>query len=498
MTSVLSTINPLFEKNQTLTRSIYTTFNRSRRDGTTQDSANALTNTSETETLYFDGSNNLVLDTGNGNGVVSISPEGSITTQGNLNVSGVINGSVQSALYATSAGHANSADSATTAGSADTASSLTTAGETALQTKFDDRYLSQDTTDLNIETLNIQDTANDDVFSLEKVESGTSEKKTSFLELKQNSARLIWGNKEGFNVVANIGLGYKCSIRFNTARNGNISNPNYPRGELNNLVMSTITENQLQKLDKDKVCPTYQYCKNTYPTYQYCENTYAKPSDLTSLIVQDTGTSTTNIMSQKAVTDAINNAGSDVTIVQETGNSTTSVMSQNAVTQAINSYTPDLSDFCKTINLTDNSYSDVSINVSGGILISFLSTRPIAILSSVDRIQSILLGYIKVAITLPASSSSITFCSTYDLYLGLGTADIVLYPENFALTKGFFVKSTSSNNQDTIIVYFPVNFINTSEYNNFYLGIKAKDFQNKQLTLANISVLAASVQRIKY
>ena len=182
MTSVLSTINPLFEKNQTLTRSIYTTFNRSRRDGTTQDSANALTNTSETETLYFDGSNNLVLDTGNGSGVVSISPEGSITTQGNLNVSGVINGSVQSALYATSAGHASSADGATTAESADTAGGLTSAGEAALQTKFDSRYLPQDATDLNIETLNIQNTANDDVFSLGKVESTVSGETTSFLE----------------------------------------------------------------------------------------------------------------------------------------------------------------------------------------------------------------------------------------------------------------------------------------------------------------------------
>ena len=52
-------------------------------------------------------------------------------------------------------------------------------------------------------------------------------------------------------------------------------------------------------------------------------------------VVQSTGQSTTDVMSQKAVTDAIV-AGGSIEVTQETGTSTTAVMSQNAVTNAVN------------------------------------------------------------------------------------------------------------------------------------------------------------------
>ena len=52
-------------------------------------------------------------------------------------------------------------------------------------------------------------------------------------------------------------------------------------------------------------------------------------------MLQETGQSSTAVMSQKAVTDALANAGSGVDVVQTTGTSTTSVMSQDAVTKAI-------------------------------------------------------------------------------------------------------------------------------------------------------------------
>lgn len=52
-------------------------------------------------------------------------------------------------------------------------------------------------------------------------------------------------------------------------------------------------------------------------------------------VVQSTGQSTTDVMSQKAVTDAIV-AGGSIEVTQETGNSTTAVMSQNATTNAVN------------------------------------------------------------------------------------------------------------------------------------------------------------------
>lgn len=52
-------------------------------------------------------------------------------------------------------------------------------------------------------------------------------------------------------------------------------------------------------------------------------------------VVQTTGTSTTDVMSQKAVTDALAEAGGGPTVVQAVGNSTTDVMSQNAVAKTI-------------------------------------------------------------------------------------------------------------------------------------------------------------------
>lgn len=54
-------------------------------------------------------------------------------------------------------------------------------------------------------------------------------------------------------------------------------------------------------------------------------------------VMQSTGTSTTAVMSQKAVTDAIAAKGNNINVVQATGASTTDVMSQKAVTDAITS-----------------------------------------------------------------------------------------------------------------------------------------------------------------
>ena len=126
MTSVLSTLNPLFEKNQTLTKSIYTSFNRSKREGVKKDSANALVNTDETESLHF-RNDDLVFDSTSGNDMVVINPSGDITTKG------VINGVCTSAIKAANAGQS------------DTAKALTDSGKTALQNDFDTRYVLQST-----------------------------------------------------------------------------------------------------------------------------------------------------------------------------------------------------------------------------------------------------------------------------------------------------------------------------------------------------------------
>ena len=52
-------------------------------------------------------------------------------------------------------------------------------------------------------------------------------------------------------------------------------------------------------------------------------------------ITQSTGTSTTAVMSQKAVSDALSTKVDKSDIVQSTGTSTTAVMSQKAVTDII-------------------------------------------------------------------------------------------------------------------------------------------------------------------
>lgn len=89
MTSVLSTINPLFERNQTLTRSIYTTFQRSKREGGLKDSANVLTNVAETAALEFNDED-LVFNTSEGNNKFAVSKAGNVSVSNNLSVAGVL------------------------------------------------------------------------------------------------------------------------------------------------------------------------------------------------------------------------------------------------------------------------------------------------------------------------------------------------------------------------------------------------------------------------
>lgn len=173
MTSVLSTLNPLFEKNQTLTKSIYTSFNRSTREGVKKDSANSLVNTDETESLHYNN-DNLVFDSTLGPATVIISSDGNITAKGNLTIGGVFNGTCSNATNAINADHAKSAtnadkatnadhatnadnatnatnatkaadaDHATNADVAETAviaNNLTDDAKASLQTRFDTRYL---------------------------------------------------------------------------------------------------------------------------------------------------------------------------------------------------------------------------------------------------------------------------------------------------------------------------------------------------------------------
>ena len=83
------------------------------------------------------------------------------------------------------------------------------------------------------------------------------------------------------------------------------------------------------------------YCSDTSTLYVFCKDNWYERKALgdggggSSInVVQTTGTSTTDVMSQKAVTDALAESGG-VTPVQTTGTSTTDVMSQNATTSMV-------------------------------------------------------------------------------------------------------------------------------------------------------------------
>lgn len=66
----------------------------------------------------------------------------------------------------------------------------------------------------------------------------------------------------------NLSLQTERSINFNTNFYAEPSDKTIPQGKLCNLIPSNITSNQLTALEKanklDNVCPTYQYCENTY------------------------------------------------------------------------------------------------------------------------------------------------------------------------------------------------------------------------------------------
>lgn len=76
MTSVLSTINPLYEKNQTLTRSIYTNINRQFR--ALDNAATAVTNNDGSVVAKFDGNNNFIVQSGDNPALVKINADGTI------------------------------------------------------------------------------------------------------------------------------------------------------------------------------------------------------------------------------------------------------------------------------------------------------------------------------------------------------------------------------------------------------------------------------------
>ena len=91
----------------------------------------------------------------------------------------------------------------------------------------------------------------------------------------------------------------------------------------------------------------------------------------------NTGSSTTAVMHQKAVTDAINNA--KTTVAQSVGTSTTSVMSQNAVTSLVND--------AASVGV-NQLWNDVTSSITVGINYTNTTGRPIMIAMNVKNVPA--------------------------------------------------------------------------------------------------------------
>lgn len=106
----------------------------------------------------------------------------------------------------------------------------------------------------------------------------------------------------------------------------------------------------------------------------------------TSQIVQTTGTSTTNILSQKATTDLLDKKINSSQVVQETGTSTTNIMSQNATTTSLSNKV----DKVDGKGLSSNDFTDTYKNKidTNYDKIGAMTTKVSGLSSTVENLES--------------------------------------------------------------------------------------------------------------
>ena len=146
------------------------------------------------------------------------------------------------------------------------------------QAQCDNRYLKNDITSLNLDELNINNTSNHNL----KISSVTETDVTNpFITFSHNDGNtnhyLMYMNRDRVYTPKPLALSYSTGIDFNTSQKGIAVKADYPKTNLKNLVTSTITQTQINKLASDK------YLDNVCPTYAYCNNTYLKQSSYSRL-----------------------------------------------------------------------------------------------------------------------------------------------------------------------------------------------------------------------
>ena len=90
----------------------------------------------------------------------------------------------------------------------------------------------------------------------------------TYLRILQNNSQFIYFRNDLVQIPTKLGISNGGGIQFNTNESGGKTSIYYPQGRLTNLVPSTITNDEMSSYVKfkvlDNVCPTYQYCENTY------------------------------------------------------------------------------------------------------------------------------------------------------------------------------------------------------------------------------------------
>ena len=136
------------------------------------------------------------------------------------------------------------------------------------QAQCDNRYMMKDVTGLTLNELTINSSTGTPALKITtETLTGTTEPNVLFVYSNGSSTRAIMTmNNDRIYSAKPMAFLFGGGIQFNTQDNGNVSFNLLPQTILMGLVPSTINETQLSymKTMLDCVCPTYQYCENTY------------------------------------------------------------------------------------------------------------------------------------------------------------------------------------------------------------------------------------------
>lgn len=162
----------------------------------------------------------------------------------------------------------------------------------------DSNYIRDEASSVTFGNVNLSNSSNPVVLSsLKSTNSDTSYFRVTH-QVGNSTYYYLQANKDRL-AVGTIGLGYTGGVMFNCNSSGNRGNVGVPQNNLKNIITSTTTKAELTNFDTlgylDNVCPTYQFCENTYARASDVESTYLKQDD-----AETTYAKTTDIVKSKS------------------------------------------------------------------------------------------------------------------------------------------------------------------------------------------------------